>query len=1592
MNKPCGCCAGIEVVTPQELLNRPGLSAIAYRVGTHTTFLESMLARLSSASPIVEGDVQPAGASDGTLGGGGGQGSESVNADGSGEGGHENKAAHGSDQRGGTGGGYASTGDEETQSGQDESGHVKQGEYESAPESATNATPATVKPAKPASPLSGLRTRQPDDPSIALLDAWATVADVLTFYQERVANEGYLRTAVERRSVVELARLLGYRPRPGVASSVYLAFTLQGGFDVTIPAGTAALTTPGPGELPQTFETSGSLDARADWNELRPRRTQPQRITLLNANDIREIYFDGVDTRLKPNDRLLLVFGDGDREQVMRAVESVSEDQPNKRTRVTLQVEEFSAARFAIDVQRIVQAQINICPKLKDRTSIKNLLDAVQKSSPLFDMSTALKEATDDLAKQQSDTQTSVKDLTTIQASADKLSTKLAEILGRPHKGFADNVLAVIEAYSAQETHATKVSDALNKFVQQPTTPRAPSLAALLAADKALLAEAVETSSFKALAAAITNHRSADWKSAIADTQSAVNETLGSVVSSIDQAITLDPPEDADLMKKLGAIKQNFTGVKDSPADEQTAQVEQADADLKDAKANNTALRKHLNAIKQSLTGGLSAVSDNIVKASGVVNTSPNPELRPSHDGQVALKAVSSSLSALKANIATAILSEQFTALTTTTALVHDSPTAGSALIKLRFQELSTALSDAPGKVVKNDMAAALDAITIPDVTDVEAKKHKATTESLIQPVHDAADSLEAISTADTAVGDLKAEFAAIGQAINSVKSDEGCFKSAVEAFTPQQTRFGDHFKKQFQAIHDQFEKGIPNTEARPVASEALEQLQTALGKPEAAPPPLLSLVGEVGGAIKKIEKTLEKVPPTDSQLKTWFNDLLSNLNAVLSNIKENQAQPTPPVKKGVDAFTQLRVIASSLLTSSSRGTPTTPDLKKSFGFGSDAVARSLLVLKPELGDQLLQGWGNIKVDLPVVEVYAFRVRASLFGFNAPKSRKTTVTDTERPKPPGKEFIVEDGDDPTPAEINKAESNTRVDLDATYDQVVPSSWVAVLRPAGQLKVAKAGQTNPGVGGSKYGMTGKTTEVPLTSPKDPRQSAEWFTGNITFNDVRGSTVWAQAERLALAEEPITDPVGQATQKQGDTNPAAAPVATPAEQEKAAKTILLDGYFDGLKAGRFVAVTGERTDVAGVSATELARIAAVEQNLDTTLPGDTLHTRLLFTVNLQHQYKRETVKINANVAHATHGETRKEVLGSGDGGQSFQTFKLSKVPLTYLSKPTPSGAQSTLAVRVNDILWHEADNLAGLGPNDRKYTIDVEDDGATFVVFGDGVRGGRLPTGTENVRSVYRSGIGKPGNVVPTKISILPSPPLGVTAVSNPSPATGGADPETRDQARRNAPVAVLALDRLVSVRDYADFARTFAGIAKANASLAVGVVTVTIAGIDDIPIEPSSDLFNNLFASLEEFGDPHQAVTLRVRKLKVLVLQMGIVIHPDYDFNVVKDKIRAALLDRFGFDQQELGEPVILSQIISVSQRIAGVEFIDVELFGAIPEIEDPDPNKIIEAIDQLKAPKGFEEFIATAPNEITYFSPALPETIVLKQVVTEGNQ
>jgi len=103
--------------------------------------------------------------------------------------------------------------------------------------------------------------------------------------------------------VHELARLVGYALRSGVAASVYFALrSTRAHAPVTIPKGAQANSVPAPGELMQTFETAEPLDARVEWNAIKPRLTRPQVVTKIEDVLGAGLYLKGTATKLKPND------------------------------------------------------------------------------------------------------------------------------------------------------------------------------------------------------------------------------------------------------------------------------------------------------------------------------------------------------------------------------------------------------------------------------------------------------------------------------------------------------------------------------------------------------------------------------------------------------------------------------------------------------------------------------------------------------------------------------------------------------------------------------------------------------------------------------------------------------------------------------------------------------------------------------------------------------------------------------------------------------------------------------------------------------------------------------------------------------------------------------------------------------------------------------------------------------------------------------------------------------------------------------------------------------------------------------------------
>jgi predicted phage baseplate assembly protein len=471
---------------------------------------------------------------------------------------------------------------------------------------------------------------------------------------------------------------------------------------------------------------------------------------------------------------------------------------------------------------------------------------------------------------------------------------------------------------------------------------------------------------------------------------------------------------------------------------------------------------------------------------------------------------------------------------------------------------------------------------------------------------------------------------------------------------------------------------------------------------------------------------------------------------------------------------------------------------------------------------------------------------------------------------------------PTDWSFALSPDDNSVDLDGSHPDIAAGDRL-VLRSGGDPHTYQvAGITE--LSRADYAISGRVTRVKLVDPK--------FDAN-TKKKVRETQVYAVPEALTLAEEPDPDPVHKS------------PIA-------------VEGSVAGLPAGRTLIVAG--------------RTAKGDSRAEVVTVQEATGSTLTLTGDLTNSYVRDSVTVYGNVAPATAGETVHQILGDGDAARPFQRFELRHAPLTYLQSAQPGGAASTLRVWVNDIEWHEVPTLYPAGPADRTFVVRETEQGTVVAGFGDGVRGARLPTGSHNVRAMYRKGIGAGGNVDAGALSQVIDPPLGVTGVTNPAAAVGGADVEGTDAARGRVPLAVRTLGRAVSLADYADYARAFAGIAKAHAAVLPlpggRTIVVTVAGPGGQPVP--DEVRGRLADSLRSHGDPLARVEVVPHRPARFRVALKVAVDPDRETATVLAGVEAALRAAFGFDARDFGQPVHKSEVLAVAQGVPGVLGIDLD--------------------------------------------------------------
>lgn len=573
-----------------------------------------------------------------------------------------------------------------------------------------------------------------------------------------------------------------------------------------------------------------------------------------------------------------------------------------------------------------------------------------------------------------------------------------------------------------------------------------------------------------------------------------------------------------------------------------------------------------------------------------------------------------------------------------------------------------------------------------------------------------------------------------------------------------------------------------------------------------------------------------------------------------------------------------------------------------------------------------IQGWSSaslvkaitVQASGPPVEInvgaFAFGAKLGFFGHNAPKWKILPKNRNTHGDAYLNGWDAGDTDDPAvqlPRTIWTDSQGGPIAPHAYLERpvagVTRASWVVFDAPETAAKAYSVFDARES-SRADYGLSGRAMALTLAD-ENGKVLTEVPPPNFPF---RSSTAHVASQKLALADLPIDSPVNA-----GDT------------------AIELDRMVLGLAIGQPIALTGERYDVPGVDAAEIAVLS------------DIVHSGGRSTLMLRHgliyRYRRSSLKISANVVHATHGESVDEVLGNGDASLANQSFTLKKPPTTFLSAATATGVLSTLEVRVGGVLWDEVASLYGAASDQTVYTTRIDDDARMQVTFGDGVQGARLPTGTVNLAAHYRSGIGPDGEVNAGTLTLLRAMPLGLRGVTNPTPASGAEGPEKLADARRNAPLTLLTFERVVSLLDYEDYARAYPGIGKARGDVlwvdGASLIYLTVAGATGGA--PGADVLVNLVSSIGNASDPSQRFLAGAYGQRYFSSGARVAVDPHYVAADVLAAVSTALQAAFGFSARELGQSVTAAEVVTLIHTVAGV--VAVDLYELLPYTDDPPP-------------------------------------------------
>lgn len=224
---------------------------------------------------------------------------------------------------------------------------------------------------------------------------------------------------------------------------------------------------------------------------------------------------------------------------------------------------------------------------------------------------------------------------------------------------------------------------------------------------------------------------------------------------------------------------------------------------------------------------------------------------------------------------------------------------------------------------------------------------------------------------------------------------------------------------------------------------------------------------------------------------------------------------------------------------------------------------------------------------------------------------------------------------------------------------------------------------------------------------------------------------------------------------------------------------------------------------------------------------------------------TIKLATSIANAHQG-TEIDITSTGSGTHTIELFSFQKTlyqqrSITQYVAGEGDGSTewleiplrdrdiipATIEVIIDSVTWTKVDTLVDSNSTNTHYRLIFNNDGSSFLMFGDGTYG-KIP-GNFEINVSYAVGGGVNSNVTTVnRINIYGASNTDITGVSNPASITGGTSEESIINAKREAPLLLKARNRFVTAEDGEALSRDFTGASAAYVEVnAFGVLSARV---------------------------------------------------------------------------------------------------------------------------------------------------------------------